>query len=114
MLTQALSHAEDAFDLFSLLGMEYLFLDNYEKAKENFIKCLEIDETDYPALYNVIYCFEFLDDHQGAIRYLNDYLERNPYSEVGWHQLGKMYLELDMHQEALTAFDFAIISDDKF
>ncbi|HCO82381.1 MAG TPA: hypothetical protein DIT95_02455, partial [Arenibacter sp.] len=39
---------------------------------------------------------------------------RNPYSEVAWHQLGKMYFTKKMHKEALAAFDFAIISDDAF
>ena len=34
-------------DIYSMLGMEYLFMDNLELAKENFIKCLEQDEEDY-------------------------------------------------------------------
>ena len=42
-------------------GLFYLFLDNYEDAKTNFIKCLELDHTDYTALYNVMYCFDFLE-----------------------------------------------------
>ena len=114
MLLEALHMAEDSFDIYSLLGMEYLFMDNYGKAKRCFMKCVEFDESDYSSLYNVVYCFEFLEDFDGAIQYLNDYLERNPYSEVAWHQLGKMYFAKDMYQEALTAFDFAIISDDRF
>ncbi|NJB37618.1 tetratricopeptide repeat protein [Croceivirga sp. JEA036] len=105
---------EDNFDIYSLMGMEYLFMDNYKKAKECFIKCLDVDDSDYSSLYNVIYCFEFLEDFDGAIVFLNDYLEKNPYCEVAWHQLGKMYDEKNMHKEALSAFDFAIISDDTF
>ncbi len=114
LLLEALQHTNDSFDIHSLLGMEYLFLDDFEQAKHSFMRCVEFDESDYSSLYNVVYCFEFLEDYEGAIHYLNDYLERNPYSEVAWHQLGKMYLEQKMHKEALTAFDFAIISDDSF
>ncbi|RAJ07542.1 tetratricopeptide repeat protein [Arenibacter echinorum] len=114
LLTQALNLTDDSFDIHSLLGMEYLFMDNFEDAKQNFMMCVSYDEEDYSSLYNVIYCFEFLEDYDGAIVYLNDYLERNPYSEVAWHQLGKMYFTKKMHKEALTAFDFAIISDDTF
>jgi tetratricopeptide (TPR) repeat protein len=33
---------------------------------------------------------------------------------VAWHQLGKQYLEEKELQKALTAFDFAVISDDTF
>lgn len=114
LLKRALELSDDSFDIHSLLGMEYLFLDNFEQAKENFMKCVDYDDQDYSSLYNVIYCFEFLEDYDGAIHYLNDYLERNPYCEVAWHQLGKMYFSKKMYQEALAAFDFAIISDDTF
>ena len=114
MLLEALSIADNSYDIYSLLGMEYLFMDDFESAKKNFIKCVEADDADYSSLYNVIYCFEFLEDFDGGIKYLNNYLEKNPYSEVAWHQLGKMYISKGMDKEALTAFDFAIISDDAF
>ncbi|MGB5819376.1 MAG: hypothetical protein WBG90_07805 [Saonia sp.] len=114
LLKKALEISRDSLDIYSLLGMEYLFMDNFQLAKENFIKCVSFDEQDYSSLYNVIYCFEFLEDYDGAIYYLNDFLERNPYCEVAWHQLGKQYFTKQMYQEALTAFDFAIISDDSF
>ncbi|MEN1784251.1 MAG: tetratricopeptide repeat protein [Bacteroidota bacterium] len=114
MLLEALQLTEDGFDIYALLGMEYLFMENYEQAKNCFSKCVEFDNTDYSALYNVVYCYEFLEDLDGAIYYLNDYLEHNPYCEVAWHQLGKMYYGKALYTEALTAFDFAIISDDAF
>jgi tetratricopeptide (TPR) repeat protein len=114
MLELALDITMDEADVYSLLGMEYLFLEDFENAKKNFMKCLEADEEDYSALYNIMYCFDFLEQTQGAIDYLNSFLDRNPYSEVGWHQLGKQYFDLKNYKKALSAFDFAIISDDYF
>ncbi|MDC6367510.1 MULTISPECIES: tetratricopeptide repeat protein [Flavobacteriaceae] len=114
LLLEALQLTDDTFDIHSLLGMEYLFMDDYEKAKRSFMRCVDFDDRDYSSLYNVVYCFEFLQDFDGAVVYLNNYLERNPYCEVAWHQLGKMYYSMEMYPEALTAFDFAIISDDSF
>ena len=111
---QALNITEDMADIYSLIGMEYLFLDDFEEAKVNFMKCLELDYEDYSALYNVIYCFDFLDQNEPAIEYLNVYLDRNPYCEVAWHQLGKQYFALKDYGKALASFDFAIISDDVF
>ena len=110
----AIKISDDCADLYSLIGMEYLFLDQFQEAKENFIKCIELDVEDYSALYNIIYCFDFLDDNNGAIEYLNSYLDKNPYCEVAWHQLGKQYTESKELIKAITAFDFAIISDDTF
>lgn len=112
LLLQALQITEDHFYIHTLLGMEYLFLENYEQAKQHFIKCVVLDEGDYSSLYNVVYCFEFLEDQRGAVHYLNEYLERHPYCEAAWQQLGKLYYTLEKYEESLAALDFAIISDD--
>jgi len=111
---RAVEISDDCADLYSLIGMEYLFLDKFQEAKLNFIKCLELNIEDYSALYNIIYCFDFLDDTSGVISYLTNYLEKNPYCEVAWHQLGKQYNKTNEMLKAVTAFDFAIISDETF
>ncbi|WP_353778322.1 tetratricopeptide repeat protein [Winogradskyella sp. 3972H.M.0a.05] len=105
---------EDDADLYSLIGMEHLFLDEFDNARTYFTKCLELDLTDYSALYNIIYCFDFMDKNEDAINFLNRYLDSNPYCEVAWHQLGKQYFAIKSYKKALAAFDFAIISDDTF
>jgi tetratricopeptide (TPR) repeat protein len=114
LLEKALELSNENLDIYSLLGMEYLFMDDFELAKKSFMQCVRFDPHDYSSLYNVVYCFEFLEDYDGAIHYLNNYLENSPYSQVAWHQLGKQYMVKDLLDEALAAFDFAIISDDKF
>ena len=114
LLENALELTEDDADIYSLIGMEYLFMEDFQNAKFNFMKCLEVDDEDYSALYNVIYCFDFLEQHQEAIDYLNMFLDSNPYCEVAWHQIGKQYFDLKQYDKALAAFDFAIISDDTF
>lgn len=114
VLQLALALTDDTVDLYSLIGMEYLFLDQFENAKEFFMKCIEEDIEDYSALYNIIYCFDLLDQNKEAINYLNTYLNKNPYSEVAWHQLGKQYYISKKYKKALAAYDFAIISDDTF
>ncbi|OUS12196.1 hypothetical protein A9Q93_10530 [Nonlabens dokdonensis] len=114
VLKRALELTHDQADVYNLIGMEFLFIEDYSNAKVNFMKCLELDETDYSALYNVIYCFDFLNEHQQAVDYLNLFLDKNPYSEVAWHQVGKQYFDLKMFEKALAAFEFAIISDDHF
>ena len=111
---RAVEISDDCADLYSLIGMEYLFLDKFQEAKLNFMKCIELDLENYSALYNIIYCFDFLDDSDGAIVYLTNYLEKNPYCEVAWHQLGKQYNTTKELLKAVTAFDFAIISDETF
>jgi tetratricopeptide (TPR) repeat protein len=114
ILKQALELTDDIIDLYSLIGMEHLFLDQYEEAKSCFMKCLEEDLEDYSALYNIMFCFDYLEQYDEAIIYLNAFLDTNPYSEVAWHQLGIQYFNKKNYKKALDSFDFAIISDDTF
>ena len=114
LLNIALTYTDDFADVYSLIGMEYLFMDNLELAKESFIKCLEEDTEDHSALYNVVYCFDFLDQNLEAIEFLNSFIDKNPYSEVGWHQLGRQYYAIKEHEQALRAFEYATLIDESF
>ena len=91
-LNKILKFSTDNAEVYSLIGIEYLFMEDFENAKINFISCLKYDESDYSALYNIVYCFEILEQNENAIEYLNNYLDNYPYCEVAWHQLGKQYL----------------------
>ncbi|WP_194850524.1 tetratricopeptide repeat protein [Nonlabens antarcticus] len=114
LLNDALILTDDKADVYNLMGMEFLFIEDYSNAKTNFMQCLDLDEMDYSALYNIMYCFDFLQEHEQAIEFLNSFLNDNPYCEVAWHQVGKQYFDLKMYEKALAAFEFAIISDDLF
>jgi len=113
-LKKALLHTEDKVDIWSLMGMEYLYIDDYENARLSFAKCIDVDYEDYSALYNVVYCFDMEKDYEQAITFLNNYIDKNPYSEVAWHQLGRQYYVMDMFKEALTCFDYAVLIDESF
>lgn len=113
-LNKALSLTDDPFDIWSLLGMENLYLDKFDIARLYFSKCVEEDLEDYAALYNIVYCFDMEQKQEEAIVYLNSYVNKNPYCEVAWHQLGRQYFILEMYNEALKAFDYAILIDESF
>ena len=114
LLTVALEFTDDEADILSMIGMEYLFLDDFNEARLNFAKCLEVDFEDYSSLYNVIYCFDMQNEHIEAIDYLNNYINKDPYSEIAWHQLGRQYFILKNYKEALRAFDYAVLIDEYF
>jgi tetratricopeptide (TPR) repeat protein len=114
LLNIALEYTDDYADVYNLIGMEYLFMDNLEMAKDSFIKCLEVDLEDQSALYNVVYCFEFLDQNRDAIDYLIKYIDQNPYSEIAWHQLGRLHYGEKEYENAIRAYDYATLIDDEF
>ncbi len=114
LLEIALDITLDKSEIWSLIGMEYLFMEDYENALLNFKLCVSHDEENRSALHNVIYCYDVLEKHQEAIDYLLEYVEKRPYSEVAWQNIGKQYYILKQYNKALEAYDFAIISDDAF
>lgn len=113
-LNRALDLTEDPLEIWNLLGMEYLLAEDYENAEYFFKNCVLDNPEDYPALYNLLYCYEQLKEKEKALNTLNWLLEKHPYNEVAWHQLGRIYVKSKNYKEALSAFDFAIISDDTF
>ena len=114
LLETALKFTDDLADVYNLIGMEYLFMDDFEQAKIYFTKCLEVDIEEQTSIYNVVYCYEFLDQNQEAIDYLTKYLDQNPYAEIGWHQVGRLHYHLKDYKNAIRAFEFATYIDDEF
>jgi tetratricopeptide (TPR) repeat protein len=114
LLKIALEYTDDPADVYSMIGMEYLYLDNFDQARFSFSKCLDDDEEDYSSLYNIIYCFDMEGKHTTAIDFLNDYINKNPYSEIAWHQLGRQHFILEEYVEAVRAFDYAVLIDEYF
>ena len=113
-LIKGLEYCESKIEFHGMLAMEYLYLDSYLMAKEHFANCLEEDPKDTHALYNIIYCFECLENPDGAIAFLNEFLESDPFNEIAWHQLGRQYANKNMLNNALSSYDFAIICDNNF
>lgn len=113
-LKKVLSFTDDPVDIWSMIGMEYLYLDDFENARLNFANCIDVDYEDYSSLYNVVYCYDMESNHEEAIQFLNSYIDTNPYCEVAWHQVGRQYFVLNRFKEALRAFDFAVLIDEGF
>ena len=113
-LEKALSLTDDNIDVWSLMGMEFLYLEDFKNARINFAYCIEADFEDYSALYNIVYCFDMQKQHEEAIKYLISYIDINPYCEVAWHQLGRQHFVLESYKEALIAFDYAVLIDESF
>ena len=62
----------------------------------------------------MVYCYEFLDQNKEAIEFLKKYIDKNPYSEIAWHQQGRLYYGLKEYENAVRAFEFATYIDDEF
>ena len=114
ILKSALSFIDDKIDIWNMIAMEFLLIEDFDSAIPFFKKCLDYDDEDYQSLYNLVFCYENLGLIEESIDELCKVLEKRPYSKIAWHQLGKIYIKQGKLKQAISAFDFAIISDDQF
>jgi tetratricopeptide (TPR) repeat protein len=110
----ALKYTDDLVDVNHLLGMENLFIENFPEAKLHFKTCLELNPEDFSALYNVVYCYEINEEYNEVIQFLNAFIDDNPFNEFDWHQLGLQYKNNQQFNQAVRAFDYAILIDEYF
>ncbi len=113
-LEKALIITENSSDIYELIGLEYKYLEKYDKARFCFSQCLEFDEEDYSSLFNLVYCYDMQQKHTEAIDFLNKLIDSNPYNEELWHQLGLQFVHIEKYEDALKSFDYAILIDEYF
>lgn len=114
LLIKLLDFTREPSDVWNLLGMEYLLIEDYYNAEYFFKNCILENPEDYPSLYNLLHCYEQMNSNKKAINVLKNTIKLNPYSEIAWHQLGCIYSKIDKIEKAISCFDYAIISDAKF
>ncbi len=114
LLDIAMKYTDNLLDVWLLIGMEYIYLNDFNRARGFFEQCLEDNPDDFAALFNVVYCFDMQKNSDKAISYLLEFIDINPYSEIAWHQLGRQYFTEAQYEEAYRAFDFASLIDEAF
>ncbi len=113
-LQKALKNQIHDPEIYDLLTIEYLYLDDYENALKAALLSLKFDPENQAALYNAISCYDYLSLTDKSIQFLESYVDKQPLSEIGWSLLAKKYLEKKEYYKALNALDYAIAIDDKF
>ncbi len=104
----------DKVEIYELMTVEYLYLEDYKSALKMALSTLRHDPGSATALYNAITCYDVLNQTQQAIRFLQNQIKINPFNEVAWSLLAKKYIDIKNFEKAIEALDYAIAIDDKF
>lgn len=110
---KALEFGEEEDYIHHCLGTEYAAIGYIGKALFHFKSALELDLDDEAAFFSCIQCFNEIHRYKEAIDFLNQYIDRKPYSEIAWFQLGLQYLHFKDYNKALDAFDYAVCINPK-
>jgi tetratricopeptide (TPR) repeat protein len=63
-------------------------------------------------LFRTAFCYDRANNLAESIHFYNLYLDKNPFSENGWYNLGIIHNKAGEFEKAIEAYDFAIALDD--
>ncbi|HOS84036.1 MAG TPA: tetratricopeptide repeat protein [Bacteroidales bacterium] len=96
------------------IGVTFLHVDNYALAYDYLNKA----HVKYPhnilVIYDLAYCCERLKQLDKSIELYKIYLDKDPYSEYAWFNMGLVYAQKEEFHDAIHAFDYAITINSKF
>jgi tetratricopeptide (TPR) repeat protein len=92
-------------------GQAYFFQQQFENAKPCYLKCLEIDQNNIPALYSLAKTNDALDLNEQTMQVLEKLLKLSPDHNEGFQLKGIVYQKLNDHENALRSFDIALESN---
>lgn len=110
---KALKLGEEINFLHNFIGDEYINMSDPFQALAHYQKALEDDPTDDYALENCMLCFQEQKKSDDALVFLNNYLDKFPFSQTAWYELGQFYFNKKNYRKAIKAFDYLLAINTK-
>lgn len=114
-LEKAAKNSDEAVDeIYLSLSFEYQNMNNMPKALEYVRQAIKINPSNIDALYELAYCYELEGDKSELCNFLDEYLDKTPYSFDAWFLLGNTFSNLEDFEKAIDAYDYALAIKDDF
>lgn len=105
-LEKALAKQEDKSGLYNLRGFANLQLEKLEKAKEDFEKAIDLDDS--PAAHRNLVLYKIMSDKGNeAITYLLERIKKNPKDVENWILMGDLMQRAGQGAKAKTYYEQA-------
>lgn len=105
---EALKLQEEENFLHNFMADEFVNLEDPFTALKHYKQALTFDPNDDYALENTMFCYNLLNRGEDAIEFLNDYLDKYPFSETAWFEYGQFYFNRKNYEEAIKGFDYLL------
>ncbi len=105
---KALELKEEENFLHNFIADEFVNLDDPFNALKHYTLSLQFDPQDEYSLENVMMCYNKLNRSQEALTFVNQYLDRFPFSETAWYEFGQFHFNKKNYEEAIKGFDYLL------
>lgn len=92
----------------------YRLMDNAENTFVCLRRVLKLDPTNEAALKEIWWSIEISKNYKESLKLHAEIIERNPYSARAWYNYGHAHYYLHNYEDAIKAFEYAYIVDEKF
>lgn len=83
----------------------------YKKAIVYLEQAQEVLSTHLPTLTNLAYCYEKCNNMEQSLIFYNKCLDEDPYNAYLWYSLGNVSGRMLKYEDAIAAYDYAIMLD---
>ncbi len=107
---KALEYADsgEKEDICLQLAFENENMDNYDEAINYLKEILNSNPENETALYEIGFCFDVSEKLEEGKLFFSQFVDDQPYSYIGWYNLGITYGKLDLFEKAVSCYDFSI------
>ena len=105
---------EEAASFLYRNGLNFLTAGRYDFAIKFLLISYKYDSNNYYVLNDIAFCYERLNDYKKSINYYNRYLDKDPFDEIIWYNLGIVYERSGKIEGAIDAYDYAITINPRY
>ncbi|RFP67057.1 tetratricopeptide repeat protein [Hymenobacter lapidiphilus] len=111
---QALETTEDRDDIFFNLGLAYQSWQKYKSAAKYYKQSLRLSPDNDVAVQELLYCLEVSGRLESNLDFFRRFTDDDPYSALAWFNLGQAEYRVSHFDEAISAFEYAILIDAQY
>lgn len=97
--------------IYGNMADEYYKMDRFDKAVLYYKKSIAENPDEERSMYNLLCIYEDEGLHQEAEAYFREQTQAHPYSFSAWIAYGRACMNLDMWQQAIDAYEYAVVID---
>lgn len=98
----------DYADSFASLGQDCIDAGNFEAALDYFLQADKLVKDPVEFSNDIAFCYERLDQLDKAELYYNLFLDKDPFNDNVWFNIGTVYAKKMMFDEAIEAFEYSL------